>query len=182
MKNYYILEYNKSFINESFAVSDHITGSWITNKVSLIRSLSIDGIKYLNSIGFFPRSTVNFFVGSPNHTSDIHIDNKMTSYAINYIWGDSSSTMRWFNTNEVGIVKYTTANTPYEVFNDSQVELIEELEIPHNTLILVRIDIPHNVTNHSNEPRYCMSLRGNPSLNWDDAVNYYNKNFAMAVS
>lgn len=184
MKNYYILDYNKSFINESFinesfTTSNHGPSGWITNNVSPVQALSTDGLSYLNTIGFSPRAA-NFFVGLPNRTCDIHTDGKISSYAINYIWGNSSSTMRWFHTDDSGEVKYTTANTPYIIFNNSQVELIEEVKIPHNTLLLVRINIPHNVTNHSKEPRYCLSLRGNPSISWDDAVNYYSKNFVMA--
>lgn len=122
-----------------------------------------------------PFDSFNLFIGPPKFNSTIHIDNREQSYAINYIWGDSESKMRWFipKERETPTTLITTAGTDYMTYNDNQVELIEEIDIPKNTLLLVRTDIPHQVINYSDHKRYCVSVRGRPIFTWDQAVSYF---------
>ena len=119
------------------------------------------------------------FIGPPNFSTSIHIDSLTQSYALNYVWGDSESKMRWFEitSNEPYKPSLTTSGTDYMMYRDDQVNLVEEIKVPHNTLMLVRTDIPHQVTNYSTSKRYCLSVRGSPILKWEDAVEHFRPYF-----
>jgi hypothetical protein len=87
--------------------------------------------------------------------------------------------MRWFEitSNEPYKPSLTTSGTDYMMYRDDQVNLVEEIKVPHNTLMLVRTDIPHQVTNYSTSKRYCLSVRGSPILKWEDAVEHFRPYF-----
>lgn len=178
MKNHYIIKYNDSFINSNIDLTNNYTIGWETIKVKSFESLSINGLKFILQTKMIPRNN-NLFISQPNMTSSIHIDGLSQSYAINYIWGEGESKMRWFelNSDEPHKPAVTTAGTDYMIYNDNQVKLTEEIIVPKNTLILVRTDVPHQVVNCSNSKRYCLSLRGNPILKWEDAVEHFRPYF-----
>lgn len=178
MKNYYFLDYdNASFVNDKFIPYACVPDWWFLYKVDT-SVLSTQALNYLDLIKVSPFKKFNFFVGNPNAKSDIHLDGKDTSYAINYSWGSSNSIMRWFSTKDAGRPTQTSAATPYINFKNCKMDLIEQVSVPNNKLILVRIDIPHDVINYSDNPRYCISIRGNPKLEWSEAVQYFSKHIS----
>lgn len=174
MKNHYILKYNDSFINDHIDLTNNYPSSWETIKVKPYNSLTPNGFKFILETKMLPGIS-NLFIGPPSMTSAIHIDSLTQSYAINYIWGEGESKMKWFNIrdNETPKSALTTAGTDYQIYDDTQVNLIEEIDVPKNTLILVRTDVPHQVINCSNSKRYCLSLRGAPVFKWEDAVKHF---------
>ncbi len=185
MKNYYILDYTGIFVNNYIKLSNEKLDKWKVMKVSRANSISQDGLKFLLKTGLKPYDP-NLFIGPPCSSTDIHTDTLTQSYAINYIWGESKSKMSWYdikaNTSSVPRVFIatsgtTTKNINYLPFRDNQVKLIEEVHVTNNTLMLVRIDIPHRVTNYSNATRYCLSVRGSPTLKWEDAVEHFKPYF-----
>lgn len=178
MKNHYIIKYNDSFINSTINLTNNYTIGWETIKVNSLESLSINGLKFILQMKMIPRYN-KLFISPPNMTSSIHIDSLSQSYAINYVWGEGESKMRWFEvmTDEPNKPAVTTAGDDYMIYNDTQVKLIEEIEVPHNTLMLVRTDIPHQVSNYSDTKRYCLSVRGSPKMNWEDAVAHFRPYF-----
>jgi hypothetical protein len=180
MKNYYVLDYNDSFLKTQLDLPICNRGVWQTTKVNPNNVLCDRGLEYINKIGIKIFPTINLFVGPSNFKTEIHIDNLFQSYAINYVWGGSKSTMRWFDIvdNAIGESEITTANTGFIKYDSNQVCLIEEIEVPQNKLILVRIDIPHQVINYSNHTRYCLSLRAQPILSWDNIVTYFKSHIA----
>jgi hypothetical protein len=179
MKNHYILEYNDIFINNQLRINNNKPDSWQTLKVNSANSLSQNGLKFLSQLGFIPSFNSNLFVGPPNSDTTIHVDNLSQCYAINYIWGESKSKMRWFKLkdNVSPTLSRTTAGTGYMAYNINQVNFVEEIEVPNNKLILVRIDIPHQVSNYSNSKRYCLSVRGSPMMKWEDSVRHFSPHF-----
>jgi hypothetical protein len=179
MKNHYILNYNDIFINKHINLNNKKADSWETVKVNVANTISQNGLKFLLQSGFVPFVNFNLFIGPSNFNTAIHIDNLTESYAINYVWGDSKSKMRWFEltSNEPYQPSITTSGTNYMIYNDTQVKLIEEIEVPCNTLMLVRIDVPHQVINYSTSKRYCLSVRGSPILKWEDAVEHFRPYF-----
>jgi hypothetical protein len=178
MKNHYIIKYNDSFINSTINLTNNYTIGWETIKVNSLESLSINGLKFILQMKMIPRYN-KLFISPPNMTSSIHIDSLSQSYAINYVWGEGESKMRWFEvmTDEPNKPAVTTAGDDYMIYNDTQVKLIEEIEVPHNTLMLVRTDIPHQVSNYSDTKRYCLSVRGSPVMKWEDAVEHFRPYF-----
>jgi hypothetical protein len=174
MKNYYILNYNETFLSTQIDLNQNQLDSWKTIKVNLNDSICDRGLKYIKDTRLMPMSLVNLFIGPPHVETEIHIDNSIQSYAINYVWGESNSVMRWYqaNDNTIGKTEKTTAGTNFTKYDSDQVSLIEEVEIPKNKLTLVRIDIPHQVINYSNHPRYCLSIRFYARLNWHNIVRH----------
>jgi hypothetical protein len=176
MKNYYILNYNDQFINKNINCFTNRPSEWSTKKMDPQTTISASGLKFLEHIGV-NISVINFFIGPPNYSTDIHMDGPYPSYALNYMWGESNSTMRWFkklNIDSSGSSQKTTDNTEYSRFESDEVELIEEVTVPVKTLMLVRINIPHQVINGSNR-RYCISVRCNPFLGWEYVPEYFQK-------
>ena len=177
MKNCYVLNYHETFLSTQIDLNQNQLDSWKTIKVNLNESVCNQGLEYIKNTGLIPMSLVNLFIGPPNYETTIHIDNLIQSYAINYVWGESNSVMRWYQTNNntIGKTKKTTAGTNYTKYDRDQVFLIEEIEIPKNKLILIRIDVPHQVINYSDHYRYCLSIRFHTKLKWNDVVRYINK-------
>jgi len=114
MKNHYLLNYNDSFINKHIDLTNDKPASWETVKVNTINSLTKNGLQFLLQTRMIPRDN-NLFISQPNMTSSIHIDNLSQSYAINYVWGEGESKMRWFDiiSNEPHNPAVTTAGTNY---------------------------------------------------------------------
>jgi len=179
MKNHYILNYNDSFINKQIDLTNTNPNSWETIKVNAIDSMTSSGLRFILQTGLKPFNKINLFIGPPKFDSAIHIDTLTQSYALNYVWGDGESKMRWFEliSDEPHTPALTTAGTDYMIYNENQVRLIEEITVPKNTLMLVRTDTPHQVSNYSTVKRYCLSVRGAPILKWEDAVEHFRPYF-----
>ena len=173
MRNFYVLKFDQNFILDNINISSQFTNCWETVKIPINKIASSEGINFINQLRITPSPLVNLFIGPPNSKTSIHHDSVHQSYAINHVWDDTRSIMRWYKQLSQGESNLTTANTPFTSFKEDQVELIEELEFPKNKLILVRIDIPHSVENYSNEKRLCLSIRGIPTLKWHDAVSFF---------
>lgn len=177
MKNYYFLDFKDQFIKDDIEIVNDRPDVWQTSSVSVKEFVTPSGLNFLKKIRIFPNQLVNFFIGPPNSSTDIHIDTPSHpgphSYAINYVWAKSgTSKMKWFKSTAPGQKNYTTSNLLFHSFSINEVELIEEIEVPVKTLMLVRIDVPHLVENYSVDKRYCLSIRGLPYLEWEDISKY----------
>ena len=179
MKNFYFFNFKEQFLlNNLDIVRNFPHKNWETNRVSSTNMLSTEGLNFIKKINMKPFPDSNLFIASPMAATEIHCDGPQQSYALNYSWNVKCFRMRWFKEIYSGKEKYTTAKTLYTFYDRDQVELIEEADIPGNSLILVRINVPHFVENFSNNERYCLSIRGTPVFNWESIVNYF-KNYLL---
>jgi len=173
VKNFYFFNFKEQFIKENIIISNSRPHTWETVKVLVNDVITAEGINFLHQLKIEPFPTIsNIFIGPPNASTGIHIDDNGCHYAINYVWGECHSKMKWFNALAPGKIQYTTAKTPYMLYKENQTELIEEIEIPSNTLMLVRIDVPHSVNNYSDKKRYCLSIRKKFTPRWDEMVSF----------
>ncbi len=166
MNNYYPINFNKPVIVDNFKQNNYTSGEgWLTHKIlnkgDILSPEIIDFLTLLKIPVF-----VNLFYGPPATSTQIHVDNHVGGWAINYAWGSSDSVMRWYSINEGSIPKsaMTTANTPYFFYTSDQVKIIEETAI--KGLCLIRTDVPHSVHNYStNSGRWCLSIRSHVKTN-----------------
>jgi hypothetical protein len=190
LKNYYILNYHGPFIRENLKVQPpknyvkNLEYAWTVINPLLPTVITTEAFDFIKTLNIKPRMQTRIFIGDPKAKSVIHDDtsydtyiNKkpIQSYALNYMFSDSHSTMRWFYPARfnAGKSRITDADSPYIMYDPGQVKVSEELTFPKNKLVLVRIDVPHQVVNHSHSIRHCISIRGNLILNWADAVEYF---------
>ena len=184
MNNYYILNFKGNFIKDNIDILNNFSSSWGYYKENIDKIITEEGLDYIRKLNVNPFNVkANIYVGHPNESSHIHSDtppSSKISYAINYVWGDSdlTSKMFWYKQLNNGTDSTTFINTKYLVYQQNDVELIEEIEVPNNTLFLVRINVPHMVTNYSNNKRFCFSIRGEPYLAWNNVQTYF-KNFIL---
>ena len=176
MKNFYFFNFKEKFLLDNINIVKNFSNDYETNRIYPNDIISNNGLDFLKLIGMKPFPECNLFISNPMTATEIHCDGPSLSYAINYSWGTDSFRMKWFKETFPGKEKFTTAKTRYSVYDKNQVEQIEETVIPGNSLILVRINIPHSVENFKNNTRYCLSIRGTPVLDWNGIVNCF-KNF-----
>jgi hypothetical protein len=178
VKNFYFFNFKEQFLLNNLDIVKNFPNDWETNRVSSTNMLSTEGLNFIKKINMKPFPDCNLFISRPMAVTEIHCDGLSLSYALNYSWNVEYFRMKWFKEIYLGKEKYTTAKTRYTVYDYDQVELIEEVDIPGNSLILIRINVPHSVENFSNNERYCLSIRGIPVLNWEDIVSYF-KNYLL---
>lgn len=114
----------------------------------------------------------------------IHIDGFDISdrACINFIVQGVGSLMHWYMLNpDVAISDQvaTQAGTPYTLYQPEQVNHVHSQ--PVHWPSIVQTGIPHNITNHTKEPRWCIScdisLKDTPEagLTWDQAIEVFKK-------
>jgi len=161
MKNFYKLKI-KNFLKsntDKFFLENSL--SWQTYSVNYQEWLEPETIYTLNSLSVFPDKAY-IFKAPPMSILPIHIDGNQNSsrvWAINIVWGSNNHNMHWYKIiRKSNIVLHTQASTPYLMFNKDDVEEVENV----SNLVgptLVRINVPHSVSNYDNKIRYCFSLR-----------------------
>lgn len=147
--------------------------------------LSPETLNFFEKIGIH-KLRCQFFRGSPNNESNIHIDGFLQEetvmskrkWAINYVWGSDNSTMYWYR-SVVNILNGKIGDTgnTHPIYLPHQVEEIEKYKFSKKP-VLVHTTIPHKVVNNSDQYRWCVSLREeNPSMNWDEAAEFFGERF-----
>jgi hypothetical protein len=171
MKNCYELNFSGNFVCENLNLTDKFNNPWQTIDVSMNESISVEGQNFLKKLNVFP-TNINLFIGDPLASTRIHIDSTNQSYALNYSWGSIDSTMCWYNIldNNYNLSQTTKGNYFFK-FDPTQVVEIEKIKL-HKKLVIVRIDKPHAVYNHTNEKRYCLSVRCSPKFSWEKIINH----------
>lgn len=122
------------------------------------------------------------FWSRPNAITPIHTDiGRQFSpiYAINWIYGNTDYTMHWYEQLiDTKVNKFAIngqSDHPYltyKGFSDSEVKEVERASFTGPAL--VRNDIPHSVTNGSQGPRWCCSIRFKPTIQtWEQAVELF---------
>jgi hypothetical protein len=146
--------------------------------------LSSNGINFLHNHlnlterskhdGRFQKDTVKVFRGDPDTELDIHRD-RGVCWAINLVWGSTSSEMIWYEETSETITSDAVCSilAEYKKYHKETMNIIERTSFVGPTL--VRIDIPHNVINYDkNNTRWCMSIRDYHSTwTWEEAVEYF---------
>jgi hypothetical protein len=101
----------------------------------------------------------------------IHIDGYAIGdrACINFIVGGAGSLMHWYKlNNDVSTTEQveTQAGTPYTLYNPQQVTHVYSHSVKYPSI--VQTGVPHNITNHTHGPRWCIScdisLKSNPEL------------------
>lgn len=104
-----------------------------------------------------------------------------THAGLNIVFDDSTDTkgvMRWYSLkdpNKEKKISLTPAKTAYIQYMTNQLNLEAEYCIS-DLVTLVRTDMPHAVS-AGNQPRTCISLRFRSNIEWDAAVEIFNKTF-----
>jgi hypothetical protein len=81
--------------------------------------------------------------------------------------------MFWYKPLKNGEESKTKASTAYETWKRSDCEELYNYMFTSPTPVLVKNNIPHNVINMSNTPRWCISLRFKNPMNWDNAITFF---------
>lgn len=90
----------------------------------------------------------------------IHIDGYAVSdrACVNFILNGSGSLMHWYKLKEgyeITEQVQTQAGTPYTLYQPYQVEHVYSHAVKWPSI--VQTGVPHNITNHTSEPRWCIS-------------------------
>jgi hypothetical protein len=175
MKNYYRL--NLPFDNPlkpgfTFPSIENIKPPWQTFIIPSASSLSKELYNWFKLIKSVPNQP-HLFYGFPNEQCLIHMDGiaHPETAAINWVYSldNSKSEMIWYDALEEGNIEVIEKTSREHIYwNKSQVKEIERYSIRSPTL--VRTDIPHNVINNSDTPRWCVSIRFRPLKSWDSIV------------
>jgi hypothetical protein len=91
---------------------------------------------------------------------------------------DSKGTMRWYSPKDSSKEKkvaFTPTKTAYLNYMTNQLNLEAEYCIA-DLVTLVRTNVPHAVS-AGNKPRTCISLRFASNMDWETAVEKFNKTF-----
>ena len=114
----------------------------------------------------------------------IHIDGYgVTDRAcVNFIFSGAGSLMHWYKLKEgyeITEQVETQAKTPYTLYQPYQVEHVYSHAVKFPSI--VQTGVPHNITNHTAEPRWCISCdiskKENPEagLTMAEALEVFNK-------
>jgi hypothetical protein len=140
--------------------------------------VSKDFLKWLDELGLRTKAPVIFYT-PPGNIQEPHIDGcdgYSDSVAMNWVIQSPGATMNWYRLKPgVNISKNATSvhYTPHTSYTNQ--ELIWEYSHVVQWPSLVQIGVPHNVTNFTSSPRWCISFHlgykenfGN-GLTWDQA-------------
>jgi hypothetical protein len=124
------------------------------------------------------------FYTPPGQQCGIHIDGYAVGdrACINFIFGGADSLMHWYKLNDdVGTTEQveTQAGTPYTLYEPHQVTHVYSHSVKWPSI--VQTGVPHNITNHTHGPRWCIScdisLKSNPEagLTMEQALGVFSK-------
>ena len=175
LKNYYRL--NLPFDNPlkpgfTFPSIENIKPPWQTLIIPSIGTFSKELYDWFRSIKAIPTHP-HIFCGFPHEQCIIHMDgvDRVESAAINWVYSldSSKSEMIWYDALEDGTIEVLEKTKREHIYwTASQVKEIERYSIHSPTL--VRTNIPHNVINNADTPRWCLSIRFRPPKSWDSIV------------
>lgn len=124
------------------------------------------------------------FYTPPGQQCGIHIDGNAVGdrACVNFIVGGAGSLMHWYKLNEdVTTTEQVTtqAGTPYTLYKPTQVTHVYSHGIKWPSI--VQTGVPHNITNHTHEARWCIScdisFKSNPEagLTMEQALEVFKK-------
>jgi len=124
------------------------------------------------------------FYTPPGQQCGIHIDGYDISdrACVNFIFGGAGSLMHWYKLRpDISTTEQvqTQAGTPYTLYTPQQVEHVFSHAVKWPSI--VQTGIPHNITNHTHGPRWCISCdiskKENPEagLTWDESIEVFKK-------
>ncbi len=172
MNYYYRINYHNPVFNDIIDLNTlknnklKLYNTWENYYVRTSKFVSKDALSFLQSIGLKPKPMCYFFVGKPFTKSYIHLDHykNHVSYAFNYAWGSDDSVMKWYKFNDQN---FCPVESKQIIFKPEDVTEVEQFKFSSN-LFLVKIDSPHSVENNSNSTRYCISIRCEPYISWEE--------------
>jgi hypothetical protein len=167
---------------------------WVTNLTDM---LTDEARQWLISVGIGPgreNDSARVFETKPKYSCNIHNDGsyntgKLTFYSrwsINYVWGGcKDGSMSWYSPKPDLLEKYADyksvlGHIPQVYDPEKLVEIERDNYI--SGLALVRIDIPHQVTNNDSEfSRWCISIRTGviKDASWEDSIEYFKPHLIM---
>ena len=116
--------------------------------------------QWLDSQGLVMTYPPLIFYTPSGQQCGIHIDGHDVSdrACVNFIVGGVGSLMHWYKLRpKVGITEQvsTQAGTPYTLYRPEEVEHVFSHAVKWPTI--VQTGVPHNITNHTAGPRWCIS-------------------------
>ena len=122
------------------------------------------------------------FYTPPGQQCGIHIDGSGISdrACVNWIVGGAGSLMHWYRLQDERKITEqvsTQAGTPYTLYDPSEVTHVYSHAVKWPSI--VQTGVPHNITNHTKEPRWCISCdishKDNPEagLTWEQAIKVF---------
>lgn len=116
--------------------------------------------QWLDSQGLVMTYPPLIFYTPKGQQCGIHIDGFAISdrACVNFILNGAGSLMHWYNLKEsTNITEQvaTQAGTPYTLYQPEEVTHVYSHAVKWPSL--VQTGIPHNITNHTKEPRWCLS-------------------------
>jgi hypothetical protein len=171
MKNYFLLNYSGTFAKyDTIPELPDVSIPWYLTGVRVRDCITAEALNFVkDTLKITPTHRASLFRGEENSETSIHKDSD-ACFALNYVWGDTESKMTWYRPIGPGTQSLTTTNTVFTSYKREEVEYVEELNVPNNRLILVRVDVPHHVVNFTNKKRYCLSLRSNIIIPYETIV------------
>lgn len=163
--------------------------NWSYLVVPTEQYLTSEAISWFEQLGV-PAISVQLFKGTPNDSTRIHVDGRFSDtgelyikhhWAINLVVGANSSTMYWYRPLvdvQRGYIGSTGVRHPS--YTPNEVELVDQIEVGTKPL-LCHIAVPHSVTNHLDQSRWCISIRArNPDsdMPWARACAVFEQYFA----
>jgi hypothetical protein len=148
------------------------------------KNISEDFTEWLTQQGLVMTYPPLIFYTPAGQQCGIHIDgfDITDRVCVNYILGGAGSLMHWYKRRETAGVSdqvETQAGTPYTLYTPQQVEHVHSHAVKWPSI--VQTGIPHNIHNHTQGPRWCISCdiskKDNPEagLTMDEALEVFKK-------
>lgn len=193
----------KSWYNLNIDISNALHKDWVFPDLekshvffaTTEKLFNLEWVSYMESLGIFLGNRhLIFFKKSSMQENTAHVDlgseNYAIPFALNWAIGGNGSKMYWYKEKTKGteIKKQNIWGTPEHkklitiFWKLSDLEKIDVCELK-SSLVLVRVDIPHNVL-LGDEDRWSISVRLNYHKldihTWENAVNFLtNKNLLI---
>lgn len=166
------LRFNEDFVYPKVdSIKD--TQSWNFNAADVMHKNDLDF--YADTYGINLNTCLIFWLNGKK-TNNIHIDGygtRVNTWAINYIPDQNTSEMRWFKPLKESVIFKPDIGNLLQTWEQDAALLIDVCIIASTKPTLVRTNIPHQVHNFSETPRWAFSFRGggNGVSTWDEVVN-----------
>lgn len=145
-------------------------------------NVSTEFIDWLSELGLVMTYPPLIFYTPNGGQCGIHIDGFDISNraCVNFVVQGAGSLMHWYKLKEGTELTEqvaTQAGTPYTLYQPEEVEHVHSQPVRYPSL--VQTGVPHNITNHTKEPRWAISCdiskKENPEagLTWEEAVEVF---------